>query len=56
MREAIAKLMEKCEKITDKMEMLVEELTNGDKSRMELTEQPKNIPSHLKLKSYQMIG
>jgi len=54
MRDAIARLMEKCEKITRKMETFVEDLVNGKTG--ELTEQPKNIPSHLKMTGYQMIG
>ena len=55
MRDAIARLMDKCEKITKKMAALVEALTEGT-GGSELTEQPKNIPSHLKLTKYQMIG
>ena len=56
MREAVARLMEKCEKITRKMEEMVEDLTNGDSTRMELTEQPKSLERSLKLTGYQMIG
>ena len=55
MRDAVARLMEKCERITKKMTSLVEDLTEG-KSASELTEQPKIIPSHLKMTHYQMIG
>ena len=47
--------MEKCEKITKKMASLVEDLTEG-KGGAELREQPKNIPSPLKMTHYQMIG
>ena len=55
MRDAIARLMDKCEKITDKMSKLVESLTSGESAK-ELTEQPKTIPDGLKLTGYQMIG
>ena len=55
MRDAVARLMEKCEKITKKMASLVEDLTEGD-SVSELTEQPTIIPHHLKITKYQMIG
>ena len=55
MRDAVARLMEKCEKITDKMAKLVEGLTSGESSK-ELTEQPKSIPEGLKMTGYQMIG
>ena len=48
MRDAVARLMEKCEKITKKMASLVEDLTEGD-SASELTEQPTIIPHHLKI-------
>jgi hypothetical protein len=54
MRDAIARLMEKCEKITKKMETCVEDLMNGKTN--ELTEQPKSIPSRLKMTGYQIIG
>ena len=50
------RLMEKCEKITHKMETMVEDLTNGNKSRMELTEQPRSLNKDFKLTGYQMIG
>ena len=57
MRDAISKLMEKCEKITKKMEDMVEHLTESkDTANLDLTEQPKNITSHLRLTGYQMIG
>ena len=55
MRDAVARLMEKCEKITKKMADVVEDLTHGD-SLSELTEQPKIIPKQLKMTHYQMIG
>jgi SWI/SNF-related matrix-associated actin-dependent regulator 1 of chromatin subfamily A len=52
MRDAISKLMEKCEKITKKMASLVQDLTEDSG----VTEQPSNIPDHLMLAKYQMIG
>ncbi len=56
MRDAIAKLMEKCEKITNKMTRQVENLTNGDRSALELKEQPKIMNPDLKITGYQLIG
>lgn len=57
MRDAISRLMEKCEKITRKMESMVEELTRGERSQMELTEQPRIMSGgQYKLTGYQMIG
>ena len=48
--------MEKCEKITRKMETIVEDLTRGDKTHLELTEQPKSLNAKMELTGYQMIG
>merc|ERR1719273_146910 len=52
--------MDKCEKITEKMTKMVEELTSSDGDKKttseSLTEQPKCIPDGLQMKSYQMIG
>lgn len=57
MRDTIARLMERCEKITRRMETMVEDLTNGDGSQLELTEQPGILSSgQFKLTGYQMIG
>ena len=69
MRDTISRLMEKCEKITMRMNTLVEKLlakteekaNNGgygdaNPQAMELTEQPKSISEGFKLKQYQMIG
>ncbi len=57
MRDAIAKLMERCEKITNRMEAMVEELTRGERTQMELTEQPRIMSGgQYKLTGYQMIG
>lgn len=55
MRDAVARLMEKCEKITKKMASLVEDLTE-EHGGSELREQPSIIPPHLKMTKYQMIG
>ena len=49
------RLMDKCEKITEKMARMGESLTAGE-SNNELTEQPKMIPDGLKMTGYQMIG
>jgi len=48
--------MEKCEKITRKMESMVENLTTGKRTQMELTEQPDILNPAMKLTEYQMIG
>ncbi|TRY77180.1 hypothetical protein TCAL_10932 [Tigriopus californicus] len=56
MRDAVARLMEKCEKITEKMENIVQDLTNGTSARMELHEQPKIISPNFTMTGYQMIG
>lgn len=56
MRDAVARLMEKCEKITKRMATIVEALTEGKESSLELTEQPKILNKDFKLAGYQMIG
>ena len=56
MRDAVARLMEKCEKITKRMANIVETLTEGEHSSLELTEQPKILNKDFKLAGYQMIG
>jgi len=57
MRDAVARLMDKCEKITRRMEAMVEDLTTkGNSSQMELTEQPHILNADMKLTEYQMIG
>ena len=56
MRDAVSRLMVKCEKITKKMNKMVEDLTKTDGATMELTEQPKCIPDDLKIHDYQLIG
>ena len=50
------RLMEKCQKITSKMESLVEALISDSQASQDLTEQPKSITEGFKLKQYQMIG
>ena len=56
MRDAVNRLMDKCEKITKRMETMVESLTHGDKKSMELMEQPKILNPSNKMTGYQMIG
>jgi SWI/SNF-related matrix-associated actin-dependent regulator 1 of chromatin subfamily A len=56
MRETVSKLMEKCEKITDKMANMVEDLTKGNKTNMDLNKQPTSISTGYNLTGYQMIG
>ena len=56
MRDAVSRLMEKCEKITKRMAKIVESLTEGEKSSLELTEQPKILNKDFNLAGYQMIG
>jgi len=56
MKSAVKKLMDKCQKITLKMEGVVERLTEGRASDMELTEQPKMLNKAMKLTEFQMIG
>jgi len=56
MRDGIARLMEKCQKITSKMESLVEALITDSQAASDLTEQPKIITEGFKLTEYQMIG
>merc|ERR1712051_1132321 len=56
MKSAVKKLMDKCQKITLKMEGVVERLTEGKAGDMELTEQPKMLNSSMTLNPYQMIG
>uniref|UniRef100_A0A0K2U565 SWI/SNF-related matrix-associated actin-dependent regulator of chromatin subfamily A containing DEAD/H box 1 homolog n=1 Tax=Lepeophtheirus salmonis TaxID=72036 RepID=A0A0K2U565_LEPSM len=56
MKNTMSKLMDRCQRITAKIGGLVSTITRGDFSQMELTEQPKNFTTKLKLKDYQMIG
>lgn len=56
MKSTVTKLMNKCQKITEKMTGLVEKLTSGSSKMMELQTQPASLNSNLKLGVYQMIG
>jgi SWI/SNF-related matrix-associated actin-dependent regulator 1 of chromatin subfamily A len=58
MRDAVAKLMERCEKITKRMENMVENLTNSAAAgtKLEVSSQPKNLTAGFTLTGYQMIG
>lgn len=55
MKSAITKLMNKCQKITAKMEGIVEQLTNCAKSSLDLQEQPKSLNPKFKLSFYQVL-
>jgi len=56
MKSAITKLMNKCQKITAKMEGIVEQLTNCSQSSLDLQEQPKSLNPNFQLSFYQLIG
>eukprot|EP00090_Calanus_glacialis_P034369 TRINITY_DN5767_c0_g1_i1.p1 TRINITY_DN5767_c0_g1~~TRINITY_DN5767_c0_g1_i1.p1 ORF type:complete len:906 (-),score=328.78 TRINITY_DN5767_c0_g1_i1:158-2875(-) len=56
MKSAVTKLMNKCQKITAKMEGIVEQLTSCSQSMLELSEQPKSLNPAFKLSFYQIIG
>jgi len=56
MKSAVTKLMNKCQKITAKMEGIVEQLTSCSQSMLELSEQPKSLNPSFKLSVYQLIG
>lgn len=56
MKSAVTKLMNKCQKITAKMEGIVEQLTSCSQSMLELSEQPKSLNPAFKLSLYQIIG
>jgi len=56
MKSTVTKLMNKCQKITEKMEGMVERLNASGTDALELQEQPKMINPDLKLTQYQMIG
>jgi len=56
MKSAITKLMNKCQKITAKMEGIVEQLTNCSQSSLDLQEQPKSLNPNFKLSVFQLIG
>ena len=54
MKSAITKLMNKCQKITAKMEGIVEQLTNCSQSSLDLQEQPKSLNPNFKLSVFQV--
>jgi len=56
MKSAITKLMNKCQKITAKMEGIVEQLTNCAQSSLDLQEQPKSLNPNFQLSVFQLIG
>ena len=57
MTDMVSKLISlQCEKITDKMEKIVEDLTTGQNATMELNKQPESITKGFVLTNYQMIG
>lgn len=56
MKSAITKLMNKCQKITAKMEGIVEQLTNCAQSSLELSQQPRSLNSDYQLSVFQLIG
>merc|ERR1719341_2639189 len=56
MKSAITKLMNKCQKITAKMEGIVEQLTNCSQSSLELSQQPRSLNSDFQLSVFQLIG
>ena len=54
MKSAVTKLMNKCQKITAKMEGIVEQLTNCSQSSLDLQEQPKSLNPNFKLSVFQV--
>ena len=54
MKSAVTKLMNKCQKITAKMEGIVEQLTACAQSSLELSHQPKSLNSDLQLSVFQV--
>merc|ERR1719201_79261 len=57
MKSAVTKLMNKCQKITAKMEGVVEKLTAaGGSNSLEIKQQPEMLNSDLTLSVYQLIG
>ena len=56
MKSAVTKLMNKCQKITAKMEGIVEQLTNCSQSSLELSQQPQSLNSDFQLSVFQLIG
>ena len=56
MKSAVTKLMNKCQKITAKMEGVVEKLTAAGTNNLEIKQQPEMLNSDLTLSVYQLIG
>jgi len=56
MKSAVTKLMNKCQKITAKMEGIVEQLTSCAQSSLELSHQPKSLNPDYQLSVFQLIG
>jgi len=56
MKSAVTKLMNKCQKITAKMEGVVEKLTATGTNNLEIKQQPEMLNSDLTLSVYQLIG
>ena len=54
MKSAITKLMNKCQKITAKMEGIVEQLSTCSKSSLEIQEQPRSLNPNFQLSIYQV--
>jgi len=56
MKSAVTKLMNKCQKITAKMEGVVEQLTSAGAGNLEIKQQPASLNPSLNLSVYQLIG
>ena len=56
MKSAITKLMNKCQKITAKMEGVVDQLTATGANNLEIKQQPEMLNPDLTLSVYQLIG
>jgi len=56
MKSGVTSLMNKCQKITLKIEGIVENLTSCSASMLELKEQPKSLNQNFTLSGYQLIG
>ncbi|KAG8238930.1 hypothetical protein J437_LFUL000767 [Ladona fulva] len=56
LRKTVNRLMQQCKNLSEKMEEIVRSVQSGEIKTASIKEQPRLIPSHLKLASYQMIG
>ena len=56
MKSAVTKLMNKCQKITAKMEGVVDQLTATGANNLEIKQQPEMLNPDLTLSVYQLIG